>query len=63
MSLEHLRDPLNQEVEASPHEQSTLKRTGRKRKAPQDDEVSYKNNNKRKKKIFFFSLNNKMSKF
>lgn len=50
MSLEHIRDAP--EVEASPYEQSINKRTGRKRKAPLDDEVSYKNNNERRK-IFF----------
>lgn len=42
MSLEQMRDAPE---EVSSYEQSILnKRTGRKRKAPQDDEVSRKNN-------------------
>jgi len=50
MSLEQMRDAP--EVEVS-YEQSILnKRTGRKRKAPQDDEVSH-NNDKKEKKTFF----------
>lgn len=49
MSLEQMRDAP--EVEVSSYEQSILnKRTGRKRKAPLDDEVSYKN--KRGKRPF-----------
>lgn len=52
MSLEQMRDAP--EVEVSSYEQSILnKRTGRKRKAPQDDEVSHKNNKRRKNRSFF----------
>jgi len=51
MSLEQMRDAP--EVEVSSYEQSILnKRTGRKRKAPQDDEVSQCNDNKKEKDIF-----------
>lgn len=51
MSLEQMRDAPE---EVSSYEQSILnKRTGRKRKAPQDDEVSRKNNNKRGKERSF----------
>jgi len=56
MSLEQMRDAP--EVEVSSYEQSILnKRTGRKRKAPQDDEVSHKNN----KKSSFFLKNEAVS--
>lgn len=50
MSLEQMRDAPE---EVSSYEQSILnKRTGRKRKAPLDDEVSDKNNDKGKEKSF-----------
>jgi len=45
MSLEQMRDAP--EAEVASFEQSLLnKRTGRKRKAPQDDEVSHYKNHK-----------------
>jgi len=51
MSLEQMRDAP--EVEVSSYEQSIVnKRTGRKRKAPQDDEVSHSNDKKEKKTFF-----------
>lgn len=50
MSLEQMRDAP--EVEVSSYEQSILnKRTGRKRKAPLDDEVSHKNNERGKERF------------
>lgn len=63
MSLEQMRDAP--EAEVASYEQSLLnKRTGRKRKAPQDDEVSHKNDNKRGKgRFFFFKENKKVDNF
>ena len=63
MSLEQMRDAP--EAEVTSFEQSLLnKRTGRKRKAPQDDEVShYKNHNKRGKDRFFSLKIKKWQKF